>query len=142
MMDWFRRGAELDKLAAWMLAVEAMRDGRCSACGGGGYVADHEMVCPVETLIKEHNMHIDKGPCRSCGKDFETNYYGGRPIVSGECSKCYMDRSRGEKFVTRRAREVVRLAKVAKRDGELRAAKRHARDAKRLLQIARLSGWA
>lgn len=99
---------------------------------------EHELDCPIDVLAKEADVVIAKGECRTCGKDYETNYITGSPIVRGECTACYIDRSRGSKHVEDSARKFTRKAKSAKSAGDLRTAKRYAREARRLIAILKV----
>lgn len=83
-------------------------------------------------------MFIDKGPCRTCGEEYEITYTAGGPIVQGECTKCYMDRSRGRKHCESTARRLAIRARRAKAEGDMDRARNYAIDARRLVALTKV----
>ena len=74
------------------------------------------------------------GDCRYCGNSFQIHYLG-TPIVAGECTRCYIDRSRGRNYVERMVRSATRRAKAHKAVGNIPKARRAVKEARRLMAI-------
>ncbi len=79
-------------------------------------------------------MLIDKGPCSTCGAEYETTYTV-CPFRTGECFKCFMDRSRGPKFVEGLAQRMTQRARVAKIAVEIPKVRGFVREARRAIAI-------
>ncbi len=75
-----------------------------------------------------------EGDCRYCSTHFQITYLG-TPIVAGECTRCYMDRSRGPSYVERMARSAARRAKAHKVTGDLPKVRETVKEAKRFVAI-------
>jgi len=81
-------------------------------------------------------MEPTRGACRYCAAEFEIRYHHA-PVTTGECTRCYLDRSRGREYVARMARSATRRAKAYKATGDITAAKDAAKEARRLVSIAK-----
>jgi hypothetical protein len=112
------------------VVVAAHRLGVCAICGGGGWVHEHDMDCPVERLGEALGMRKVSGNCAFCGEPYKFVYIQ-KPIRTDECGRCYMDRSRGRAHVESQARAAVAAAKSAPKA----TAKVLAANAKRLIAI-------
>lgn len=112
----------------------------CVVCGGAGWVNDHELDCPLETLMMSMGIRPTKGDCIYCGAAYEITFLL-KPIVQGECTRCYVDRSRGAAFLERLVRTAMRKARAYEATNKRALAREAARDAKRLIAILRSKAW-
>lgn len=120
------------------VVLGAQRVGPCAICGGGGWVSAHDMACPLEQLAKALGMKTTKGNCVHCQAPFEIMFYAA-PFHDDECSQCAFDRTAGKRSLETKARAAVADAKMYAANGKPKAAKRAARNAKRLMTLMKSS---